>query len=76
MAAPLYLSTKNTILKYYDGRFKDLFQQVFDEEFAEAFPFDVLDATKIIPEEEVPLTQAHNRVVHVTFVWMKGGLAF
>ena len=34
---PLYLSTKNTILKAYDGRFKDLFQQVFDEEFAEQF---------------------------------------
>ncbi len=34
---PLYLSTKNTILKAYDGRFKDLFQQVFDAEFADAF---------------------------------------
>ncbi len=34
---PVYLSTKNTILKAYDGRFKDLFQQVFDEEFAAAF---------------------------------------
>ena len=34
---PVYLSTKNTILKYYDGRFKDLFQQVYDEEFAEKF---------------------------------------
>ncbi|MDQ3365193.1 MAG: NADP-dependent isocitrate dehydrogenase [Myxococcota bacterium] len=34
---PLYLSTKNTILKKYDGRFKDLFQQVFDEEFADKF---------------------------------------
>ena len=34
---PLYLSTKNTILKAYDGRFKDLFQQVFDAEFGEAF---------------------------------------
>jgi isocitrate dehydrogenase len=34
---PVYLSTKNTILKAYDGRFKDLFQQVFDAEFAEAF---------------------------------------
>ena len=31
---PVYLSTKNTILKRYDGRFKDLFQQVFDAEFA------------------------------------------
>ncbi|MDO7833893.1 NADP-dependent isocitrate dehydrogenase [Sphingobium sp. HBC34] len=34
---PLYLSTKNTILKAYDGRFKDLFQQVFDTEFADQF---------------------------------------
>src|SRR6478735_209583 len=31
---PVYLSTKNTILKTYDGRFKDIFQEVFDEEFA------------------------------------------
>ena len=30
---PVYLSTKNTILKAYDGRFKDLFQEVFDAEF-------------------------------------------
>ena len=34
---PLYLSTKNTILKAYDGRFKDLFQETFDKEFAEKF---------------------------------------
>jgi isocitrate dehydrogenase len=34
---PLYLSTKNTILKAYDGRFKDIFQEVFEEEFAGAF---------------------------------------
>ncbi|PJI91693.1 isocitrate dehydrogenase (NADP) [Yoonia maricola] len=34
---PVYLSTKNTILKAYDGRFKDLFQQVFDEEFKDKF---------------------------------------
>ncbi|WP_319823766.1 NADP-dependent isocitrate dehydrogenase [Thalassovita sp.] len=34
---PVYLSTKNTILKAYDGRFKDLFQQVYEEEFAEKF---------------------------------------
>jgi isocitrate dehydrogenase len=34
---PLYLSTKNTILKAYDGRFKDLFQEVFDAEFKEKF---------------------------------------
>ena len=34
---PLYLSTKNTILKAYDGRFKDLFQEVFDSEFKEKF---------------------------------------
>src|SRR5262244_1987972 len=34
---PVYLSTKNTILKTYDGRFKDIFQEVFDAEFAPAF---------------------------------------
>jgi isocitrate dehydrogenase len=34
---PLYLSTKNTILKAYDGRFKDIFQEVYDTEFAESF---------------------------------------
>jgi isocitrate dehydrogenase len=34
---PVYLSTKNTILKAYDGRFKDLFQEIFDTEFADKF---------------------------------------
>ncbi|MGB8624316.1 MAG: NADP-dependent isocitrate dehydrogenase [Paracoccaceae bacterium] len=37
MGWPVYLSTKNTILKAYDGRFKDLFQEVFDTEFADKF---------------------------------------
>ncbi|MBV8167398.1 MAG: NADP-dependent isocitrate dehydrogenase [Alphaproteobacteria bacterium] len=45
---PLYLSTKNTILKAYDGRFKDLFQQVFDEEFAPQFK-----AKKIVYEHRL-----------------------
>ena len=34
---PVYLSTKNTILKKYDGRFKDLFQEVYEKEFIEKF---------------------------------------
>ena len=34
---PVYLSTKNTILKAYDGRFKDIFQEIFDAEFADKF---------------------------------------
>ncbi len=34
---PVYLSTKNTILKVYDGRFKDLFQEVYEREFKERF---------------------------------------
>ena len=34
---PLYMSTKNTILKAYDGRFKDIFQEVYENEFKEAF---------------------------------------
>jgi len=34
---PVYLSTKNTILKAYDGRFKDLFEEIFEKEFADKF---------------------------------------
>jgi isocitrate dehydrogenase len=34
---PVYMSTKNTILKAYDGRFKDIFQEVFDKEFKSEF---------------------------------------
>lgn len=34
---PVYLSTKNTIMKAYDGRFKDIFQEVYETEFKEAF---------------------------------------
>jgi isocitrate dehydrogenase len=34
---PVYLSTKNTILKVYDGRFKDIFQRIFDEEYKAKF---------------------------------------
>lgn len=34
---PLYLSTKNTILKKYDGRFKDIFQEIYEKEFKEKF---------------------------------------
>ncbi len=34
---PLYMSTKNTILKAYDGRFKDIFQAVYDKEFADKY---------------------------------------
>ncbi len=40
---PVYLSTKNTILKAYDGRFKDLFQEVFDTEFKADFEAKGLD---------------------------------
>ena len=45
---PVYLSTKNTILKAYDGRFKDLFQEVFDKEFKNKF-----DATSITYEHRL-----------------------
>ena len=34
---PVYLSTKNTILKAYDGRFKDIFQEIFDAEYADKY---------------------------------------
>ncbi|MSP49343.1 MAG: NADP-dependent isocitrate dehydrogenase [Alphaproteobacteria bacterium] len=45
---PVYLSTKNTILKAYDGRFKDLFQEIFDKEFADKFK-----AKKIVYEHRL-----------------------
>lgn len=37
---PVYLSTKNTILKAYDGRFKDIFQEIFESEFKDRFDSD------------------------------------
>ena len=40
---PVYMSTKNTILKGYDGRFKDLFQEIFDKEFKAKFQKAKLD---------------------------------
>jgi isocitrate dehydrogenase len=45
---PVYLSTKNTILKAYDGRFKDIFQEVFDAEFKAEF-----DKRKIVYEHRL-----------------------
>ena len=45
---PVYLSTKNTILKAYDGRFKDLFQEVFDREFKAEF-----DQRKLVYEHRL-----------------------
>src|SRR3954462_5761442 len=46
---PVYMSTKNTILKAYDGRFKDLFQEIFESEFASDF-------------EEAELTYEHRLI--------------
>jgi isocitrate dehydrogenase len=45
---PVYLSTKNTILKAYDGRFKDIFQEVFDKEFKAEF-----DKLKLVYEHRL-----------------------
>jgi isocitrate dehydrogenase len=45
---PVYLSTKNTILKAYDGKFKDIFQEIFDKEFKSKF-----DAAKITYEHRL-----------------------
>src|SRR5438046_2139405 len=40
---PVYLSTKNTILKAYDGRFKDIFQEIYDAEFKAGFEKDGIE---------------------------------
>jgi isocitrate dehydrogenase len=62
---PLYLSTKNTILKKYDGRFKDIFQKIYETEFKEKF-------------EELDITYEHRLIDdmvasalkwHGNFVW-------
>ena len=55
---PLYLSTKNTILKAYDGAFKDLFQEVFDAEYKERF-------------EEAGLTYEHRLIDDMVAAAMK-----
>ena len=55
---PVYLSTKNTILKAYDGAFKDLFQEVFDAEYKERF-------------EEAGLTYEHRLIDDMVAAAMK-----
>ena len=52
---PVYLSTKNTILKAYDGRFKDLFQEVFDTEFADQYKAGR-------PDLRAPVDRRHGRL--------------
>ena len=55
---PLYLSTKNTILKKYDGRFKDIFQHIFETEFKEKF-------------EETGITYEHRLIDDMVAACMK-----
>ena len=55
---PLYLSTKNTILKKYDGRFKDIFQQIFETEFKEKF-------------QEIGITYEHRLIDDMVAACMK-----
>ncbi len=60
---PLYLSTKNTILKAYDGRFKDIFQEVFENEYKTKF-------------EEVGITYEHRLIDDMVAAVMKWNGAF
>ncbi len=55
---PLYMSTKNTILKAYDGRFKDIFQNIFETEFKEKF-------------EEIGITYEHRLIDDMVAAAMK-----
>ena len=55
---PLFLSTKNTIMKAYDGRFKDIFQEVFDSEFKDKF-------------EEAGITYEHRLIDDMVAACMK-----
>ncbi len=60
---PLYLSTKNTILKAYDGRFKDIFQEVYEKEFKTKF-------------EEVGITYEHRLIDDMVAAALKWNGAF
>lgn len=62
---PVYLSTKNTILKAYDGRFKDLFQEVFEAEFAALFK----DAGIVYEHRLIDDMVASALKWHGEFVW-------
>src|SRR5689334_7243882 len=53
---PVYLSTKNTILKAYDGRFKDLFQEVFEAEFKDKFESAGITYEHRLIDDRVPPT--------------------
>jgi isocitrate dehydrogenase len=55
---PLYMSTKNTILKSYDGRFKDIFQEIFDADYKEKF-------------EELGITYEHRLIDDMVAAAMK-----
>lgn len=62
---PLYLSTKNTILKKYDGRFKDIFQEIFENEFKKDF-----DAAGIVYEHRLIDDMVASALKwHGNFVW-------
>jgi len=62
---PLYLSTKNTILKKYDGRFKDIFQSIFENEFKEKF-----DEAKITYEHRLIDDMVASALKwHGNFIW-------
>jgi len=62
---PLYLSTKNTILKKYDGRFKDIFQEVFDNEFKDAFAKEGLTYEHRLIDDMVAFTMKNEG----GFIW-------
>ena len=53
---PLYLSTENTILKAYDGRFKDLFHEMFEAEFKAEY-----DPAAQLTDEHRPAYRRHGR---------------
>jgi len=62
---PLYLSTKNTILKAYDGRFKDIFADVFESEFKELFKqADIVYEHRLIDDMVASALKWHGE-----FVW-------
>lgn len=72
---PLYLSTKNTILKKYDGRFKDIFQQVYEADYAKDFLKQGISYEhRLIDDMVAQAMKVCSCILYTVFWWVCVGL--
>lgn len=65
---PLYLSTKNTILKAYDGRFKDIFQDIYDKEYKAKYEAEGIWYEHRLIDDMVNLISFFNRFKYIFII--------